>query len=607
MDGTNIPTNAPSSTTTVLRIKRRRTEEPIPFIRLEGVVTAEEANYYNNSSNNRRIDGSTNDGNNGSSSNTVVVWKRVREQTLTSADIEPITLDGKNTGGGYGGSGGLRVINAVLDSSSNNKDDALVDNNDYDSSDEYEHRRSNKRRRLTILDLEEDKTVITNNTKSSSPRRKKKGGGGKPIKVLDPLSRIVDDSLQEVLMGSKTIREHYQLIVTNPLLLQSPPKSSSSHSRITSGGTGSSTGRNNKCDSKNMMTTVQAWLCWVHSSGGNILHCCALWNDGAMARTILSTTSSSAGSSMEGAQQPSWSSSSSLPSTSSKNYKAFSSLFVRHITESTDSDGRTPYEVAELCGHEDVCKVLTEFGGDTSNYIYDVFHHLPLTAAASPSPSSPAKNGSIGGADTVGGGFADINKHTGAAVGKDGNESGSYHPSSATLTTAEEADEWMAMMDIMDGITTAYLTSGVGYWTPEGELVLEPDAAGDHRRRFHRGEVDDDYYEDDVDSNCEDYDANDYPEDLEEDDDHDKDDNIDGLGRNFRYSEPIEQYRNIGNTTSRPYGVGGNGNGAAFYEGGDDGYEYDWEQDLVDGGGHEREEYHYYAPDDDYDDDHAND
>jgi hypothetical protein len=160
----------------------------------------------------------------------------------------------------------------------------------------------------------------------------------------------------------------------------------------------------------------------------------------------------------------------------------------------------------------------------------------------------------------------------------------------AETATATGQEEWMTM-----DMTTAFLTSGVGYWTPEGELVLEADSAD--RRRHHNHE-DEEYYEDDVDSNCEDYDANDYP-DYEEEEDDDGGNGGDDDDGHYGQTNGAARYCNTR--------LGGGGGGAAFYHGGDDGYEYDWEQDL--GGMHfggdrefNKEDYNYYVPDDDEDD-----
>ena len=164
------------------------------------------------------------------------------------------------------------------------------------------------------------------------------------------------------------------------------------------------------------------WLVWSHSSGGNILHACALWNDVEIAKTVLDMLGAST------------------------------------LTDAGDEEGRTPYEVAQLSGHDSVCKVLEAFGGDTSNFVYDLFY----------------------------------------------------------LEQKEEFDDGdEERLDCNDenAPVTVELTEGVGYWTPEGQLVLE--ANKKHRSLSYE------YDDGDVDSNCEEWEANDYPDEEDWGDDVD--------------------------------------------------------------------------------------
>jgi len=323
-----------SKTRTILRIKRRRTEEPLPYIRLEGLDgrmkrprgTSIELDSANISEllDNAELEKS-NGGNRSSSS---VLWKR-----LTPKQDEKQKY---------------RIVDAMLE----------------------EDGRMTKRRKLTLLETssETDCPLVV------SVRRKT------PLRVLDPLSRLADDSLQEVHAGTKRISEHFHFVTTDRRLAHDSSK----------------------------------WLAWCHSSSGNILHACALWNDVEVASEVLQ-----------------------LP-------------FGAPLTEQVDGDGRTPYEVAQLSGHDSVCEVLEAFGGDTTNFVYDIF-----------------------------------------CLEEESETDGKYEEQQMTCE----------------------LTSGVGYWTPDGELILE----APEKSSASLNHVFDEDGE--IDSNCEEYGGNDYPEEEDWEDD----------------------------------------------------------------------------------------
>jgi hypothetical protein len=130
---------------------------------------------------------------------------------------------------------------------------------------------------------------------------------------------------------------------------------------------------------------IPKWLTWCHSAGGNLLHACAMWNQVELASEMMQLADS------------------------------------LQLAEALDGDGKTPYELAQLSGHDSICEVLEAFGGDTTNYVYDIFY---LEEAA------------------IAGGGAGANNN---AVNEDDKTLYQENP-----------------------ITTAELTSGVGYWTPFG-------------------------------------------------------------------------------------------------------------------------------------------
>ena len=433
--GEPTSTSGSATTRTILRIKRRRTDTPIPCIRLEGLVNNtvppendsgvsaresqhEQDEYYGQKSAKRQR-------------SSAVLWKRFDPSDENSAN----DLGSKRQheeGEKY------RIVDAMLESGEDGNDDNI---------------RSNKRRKLTLLDSSTIADVPpsdpTSPSSSSSPKKKKKKA--KALKVLDPLTRIVDDSLQEVLIGEKTVEAHYRQLTTDP--------------RFTMRG----------------MDSQTKWMTWGLNGGTNLLHCCALWNDASIANELLQRFTG--------------------------NYPGSGSGSVRSaMMEALDGDGKTPYEVAKMIGHENVCEVLELYGGDTSNYVYDIFYL----------------------------------DHDGLVKTR---------PNDDGVSSWEGASDF----DEGPGITTAELTSGIGYWTPEGELILE--TAGDERRGRSMSQT----TEGDIDSNCEEYGGNDYP------DEEEFGYPLDGYGAEEGADPYAHSYHNYNNE----------------FSGDDDEYdEYDWEQDL---------------------------
>lgn len=160
---------------------------------------------------------------------------------------------------------------------------------------EADSKQSVKRRRLTLLDTDADsKDYLFRNF---SAKKTKVG-----YKVLDPLQRLVDDSLQKVHTGELSIDQHVQFIRTDP----------------------------------NLAPQSRQWLAWCHSSSGNLLHACASWNNVEVASELLS-------------------------------------LGLDGLADAEDQQGLTPYEIADLSGHQQICDVLEAFGADPSNYVFDIY------------------------------------------------------------------------------------------------------------------------------------------------------------------------------------------------------------------------------------------
>lgn len=354
------------------------------------------------------------------------VWKRVEvlegESPSAAAYSSSFALDGEHKR--------CRVVDAVLE----------------------QDERSTKRRKLTVLgELNPGGNVddLTNKPGSGGGRRKPKA-----YRVLDPVTRLVDDSLCQVQMGETSTTQHYSLITTDPRLA----------------------------------THARTWMVYGNRAG-NLLHACAQWNDVELAHDLLRQ---------------------SLP----------------NLSDATDGEGRTPYETAQLSGHESICEVLEAFGADTTNYVYDIFvpeeiELEPMEATATEDGNNnsntnndmqataeddnwnPLEKTPIGGGS--GGGGGDYPLAASAAVARAYNSAAGQNKSGPA--TAPDLSN-------IDTSRLLELQGGVGYWTEDGELILEVEA---HHMLGMANEYDHDTEDefgedDDIDSNCEDYGGNDYPD-----------------------------------------------------------------------------------------------
>jgi hypothetical protein len=384
-------------TRTILRIKRRRTDEPLPFIRLEGLDGRKRSRDDPNDNDEVGVDRLSE-----MLDTTQLDGKQQPHETTTPAATATATIKHHKSSAVW------RRLDEGTDNETTKKRscrivDALLE--------EEEDGRLTKRRKLTLLETRDAEFPSTISVKRGKPK-------GSPLKVLDPLTRMVDDSLQQVHTGSKPVWTHYQFVSTDSRLAHESKK----------------------------------WLGWCHSSGGNIFHACALWNEIEIMSDLCQ----------------------SMPTIST-------------LVEAVDGDGRTPYEVAQLSGHESVCQVLEAFGGDATNFVYDIYDL-----------EEPADDNDTDNENNNGG----------------------------------NSQEWMEKEQ--HAMTTVELKGGVGYWTPDGQLILE---APEKSPASLTHVFDEDG---EIDSNCEEYGGNDYPE--EEDDDDDDDD--DWRGQDL----PDSTYRNYQQT-----------------------------------------------------------
>ena len=347
------------------------------------------------------------------------IWKRV--EVLEGGDA---LFPGSSASSGLNGEKRCRVVEAVLE----------------------QDERSTKRRKLTVLG-----EATPGDTKSKQQQQRKKSG----YLVLDPVTRIVDDSLNMVHTGERSTTEHYSMITTDPRLA----------------------------------THARTWMVYNHRAG-NLLHACAHWNDVELAHDLLRQN---------------------LPKDL--------------LSEAMDGDGRTPYEVAELCGHTSIVELLEAFGADTSNYVYDMFVPEDIemeTAAAPPSAMATSTSSAMSqstvdpGADAEDDTFNPLVKtplNIGSSNGVGVSPAAAAASPGGVPATAASGPPHPPDFANIDTSRLLALQGGVGYWTEDGELILEVEAhhmLGMADEYDH--DTDDEIDEDDIDSNCEDYGGNDYPD-----------------------------------------------------------------------------------------------
>ncbi|CAB9523023.1 expressed unknown protein [Seminavis robusta] len=425
-----MSSSSPMMEQTLLRVKRRRNEHPPSTIRLELLGGWNRTNDENDS------DGANSNNNNKtplrSSSTATLADSRHSNMSTSTNQTQPVNntsssryttaaavwkrvevLDADGPAAAFTGEKRCRVVDAILEGDG----------------------RSTKRRKLTVLgEFKQD----NNNTDNKTKKAKKSN----IYKVLDPVTRLVDDSLNMVHSGDKTVGDHYNFITTDPRLA----------------------------------TEARSHLLY-RNRGGTLLHACAQWNDVETAHDLLRK---------------------SLPG----------------MADAVDDDGRTPYETAQLCGHESIAGVLEAFGADTTNFVYDMFvpEEIQVVSATTSNNNNNAPQ-QLQSASTTNM-STDLEEEEepwdplkksavepmGTSTTKSSNNGGNgNHPPTPDLS-------------LVDTSRLLELQGGVGYWTEDGELILEVEHHHVVSAEYGH-DSDDDYDEEDIDSNCEDYGGNDYPED----------------------------------------------------------------------------------------------
>jgi hypothetical protein len=263
---------------------------------------------------------------------TTAIWRKVEDM-----DIIMREMSGSGSDGTPGG--GIPIMEAIL--SEDDDDEVNVE----ESHETHILPPAAKRRRLTFVIPSSSTTTTQGGHKESTsnlPQGKSNKGRrqrcNKPLRILSPVERLVDDSLQAVAIGDKTVQQHIQFLGTEQERLQT--------TAAAKGGISSS--------------SLWSWT-WCNPTIGTILHVAALWNDVKTTARVVSFLSSTL---------------------STENLLTFLQV--------VDGQGLTAYDVAQELQHTGIMEILQSYGGGAAtttdnnnqnkeekenddNYVYDVY------------------------------------------------------------------------------------------------------------------------------------------------------------------------------------------------------------------------------------------
>lgn len=203
---------------------------------------------------------------------------------------------------------------------------------------------NNKRRKLTLQLLEP-----SNEHEFSTPQR-----SALQYPVWSPEQRAVDDSLQQVFQGGRSLKMHCDFIHT---------LAAACALEEDGGGTPESS-------TTASLATTWAWT-WCQAESGNWLHAAALWNEAELVAVELGRWKS-----LVLEHQP-------PPPTTPQHH------ILRHLIQAVDGEGRTPVAVAHMSGHEAVQQVLESLAweiynnGKEHDEEYDLYCLMPDSGAQS--------------------------------------------------------------------------------------------------------------------------------------------------------------------------------------------------------------------------------
>lgn len=301
---------------------------------------------------------------------------------------------------------------------------------------------SKKRRRLTLQILEPQKVVEEQQRRRSSLLLQ--------YPILSPQQRAIDDSLQQVFVGTVALQQHCHLIHESAMVLQ------------------------------NEASDDWYWpYVWCHADSGNWLHAAAIWNEANTVREIFHFLEEQ----FDQLRQ-------SESALSSRNH-TYASL-IREIIQTQNNEGLNPIQVAHLSSNSEVYAVLEHYCN-----IYNQDD------------------------DFINGDNMDDDDHQYelySLVVEHNDPDNCNNVSSATNNAGQQLFEENDDDPLL--VTSCELHNDCrGYWDERGNLILEaPGTAAldldlDHNEK-NRGAIHQDNLDiDDIDSNDEDWDGNDYPDD----------------------------------------------------------------------------------------------
>lgn len=350
-----------------------------------------------------------------------------------------------------------RILDAVLLADDADDDGTDDDSNGHDESTENrKHGNQNRSKKLNGKKKRRRLTLqILEPQKVAEEQQRRRSSRLIQYPILSPQQRAIDDSLQQVFAGTVTLQQHCQLMHESA---RTPASEESCH--------------------------VFWPYVWCHADDGNWLHAAAIWNEASIVRDLFHILE-------ERFDQLQ------LEKPTVAHQHKHASL-IREMIQMENSEGLNPIQVAHLSSNSEIQAVLEHYYNiyneedDLMNVVdtNDDEHHYELYSLVVTNQNLDSQN------------------NIESAVK-------AQHIGDRQQLPDENDDDPLL-------VTNCELHNGCrGYWDERGNLILEAPASSaldldldpndNNQNSAHQENVDD------IDSNDEDWDGNDYPDD---DDDH---------------------------------------------------------------------------------------